>query len=95
MTDVPHRVESGERVARLESELSAGSSGLSFAQLISAIYKHVTGLPNTQPPPQLPLSVSFCDHPYDLLIQFSPEGFFIFTHLQKKLVACRKLFTPD
>lgn len=98
----PSQIEASDgRAPRVESSrvgvrfaLSVGSSRLSFAQLISAIYKHVTGLPHTQLPlPLLPPSTILFFN--DMLNQFSPEGFFLFfTHLHK-LVACRKLFTPD
>lgn len=51
-----------------KSASAVGSSSLSFAQLISAIYKHVAGLPYTPlhnlPFPYPSLLISFCGHPF-------------------------------
>lgn len=103
VTDVPHECRaavgggggshsSTESESKSESASAVGSSSLSFAQLISAIYKHVAGLLYTSLPsshfPPLPLyRLAFAGTLfYDMLIQFSPEGFLFFSRRLPQII---------
>lgn len=75
-----------------KSASAVGSSSLSFAQLISAIYKHVAGLlytslPSCHTPPLSPYRLAFAGTLfYDMLIQFSPEGFLFFSRRLPQII---------